>query len=190
MHLHKLACKEITFRAGWLNTIEFSIKLCQYQRKAYCMIMTRLSCNISESQSAPHHLAISLQPALTGADPVCFREYLGWWTELCSTDPSQIVHFSFVIFVNSVTRAIGVAVLGRQAAVLLISYFAVFTLSNCPLVYLCVGSSPFSSHMPSIWNERFGIGPGKSWVADGEKTTYTCCSTVLFHEKWKTSLHN
>lgn len=135
--------------------------------------MTRLSWNISESQLVPHHLAFSLQPDLTGADSVCFRQYLGWWTELCSTDPSQIAHFSIVIFVNSVTWALGVAVLGRQAAVLLISYFAVFTLSNCPLVYLCVGSSLFSSHMPSIWNERFGIVPGKSSVADGEKTIYT-----------------
>lgn len=145
--------------------------------------MMRLSWNISESQSAPRHLAISLQPALTGADPVCCREYLGWWTELCSTDPSQIAHFSNVIFVNSVTWALGVAILGRQAAVLLISYFTVFSLSNWPPVYLCVGSSPFSSRMPSIWNERSGIVPGKSSVADGEKTIYTHTAVQYYFMK-------
>lgn len=145
--------------------------------------MMRLSWNISESQSAPRHLAISLQPALTGADPVCCREYLGWWTELCSTDPSQIAHFSNVIFVNSVTWALGVAILGRQAAVLLISYFTVFTPSNWPPVYLCVGSSPFSSRMPSIWNERSGIVPGKSSVADGEKTIYTHTAVQYYFMK-------
>lgn len=87
---------------------------------------------------------------------------------VCSTDSSQIAHSSFVIFLKSVTWAHRVAVLGWQAAVLLMSYFTVFTLSNCPQFTSALGALCSALTRRASVNERFGLTSRRCSVAAKE----------------------
>lgn len=162
-----------------VNTVCYS-KLC---RHGGCMQYI-LECfpNITQSQ---RQLAISWQRALPRADPVCSQGCSSWWTELCSTDSSQIAHPSIVIFLKSVTWAHQVAVLGWQAAVSLMSYFTVFTLSNCPQFTSVLGALCSALTCRASANERFGLTSRKRTVAEGEETLHSDCMYYLIKMKNK-----
>lgn len=82
------------------------------------------------------------------------------------------------------TWARHVAVLGWQAAVLLMSYFTVFTLSNCPQFTSVLGALCSALTCRASANERFGLTSRKRSVAAGEETP-TFRLHVLSHKNEK-----
>lgn len=141
-----------------------------------CMFVValRLAYARSERQSS-----MGWHDALPRADLVCSQGCSTWWTELCSTDSSQIANSSIVIFLKSVTWAHRVAVLGWQAAVLLMNYFTVFTLSNCPQFTSVLGALCSALTCRASVNERFGLTSRKRSVAEGEETLHSDCMYYL-----------
>lgn len=128
---------------------------------------------VAKVKQSWRRLAICWRRTLPRADPVCSQGCSGWWTELCSTDSSQIADFSIVIYLKSVTWAHRVAVPEWLAAVLLMSYFAVFTLSNCPRFTSVVGVLCSALTYRASVNERLRLTSRKCSLAEEEETLHS-----------------
>lgn len=118
-------------------------------------------------------LSMGWHDALPRADLVCSQGCSTWWTELCSPDSSQIVNSFIVIFLKSMTWSRQVAVLGWHAAVLLMSYFTVFTLSSCPQFTSVLGALCSALTCWASVSERFGLTSRKRSVAEEEETLHS-----------------
>lgn len=89
-----------------------------------------------------------------------------------------------VILLKSMTWAHQAAVLGWQAAVLLISYFAAFTLGNCPQFTSVLGELCWALTRRAAVNERFGLTSRTDYGAEWENVPHSESMFYLVKMNW------
>lgn len=121
-------------------------------------------------------LAISWQHALPREDPVYSQGCSSWWTELCSTDSSQIALSPICNIVEKHDLSTPGCCPGVADCCFADELLSCVQTEQLPSVYLCVGSSRLSSPMPSNceWEFQAHIHKKHS-VAGAECYIQTAC---------------